>query len=1750
MASIDRLEIQIEAQANKANQSLEGLIKKLDRLSASLSGVNSRGLATMASGVNKLANAMTNINANTNTASFTRLANNLNKLNTVDTSKFNAIASAMNVLTTSLNRIGTVSQSAVEIAEIAKSLSKFGNSNTQRAIENMPQLANALTRLMSTLSTAPRVNTNIIQMTNALANFSAQGRRAGTAATSLTGSITRYSSAAARSSKGTKSLAASIGRLYAFVYLAIRAVKGLGKAIGSSMDFLETVNYFEVAMRQIGDSAASSWKEAGYNSAEEYAESFSQRAKQLTEKMTGYAVDKEGNAEFTGNKSLGMDPSQVMQYQAVFAQMSNSIGVAEESAMNFSKALTMLGADWASLRNTTFNQSWEKFASALAGQSRAVRSFGIDITMATLQEVAYANGVRTAVSEMNQATKAQLRLLAIMEQSEVAFGDLANTIGSPSNQLRMLQQNFSNLARAIGNLFLPVITKVLPYINGLVMALQRLFSWIGRILGIKFESINSAIGGAGDNIGDIVGDTDDLEDSLGGAEKAAKKLKGALASFDEINNRTTKDESDGGSGGGKPSAGGGIPELDTAIADALAEYEKKWQEAFDRMDNKAQEFADNVVAWFKKIWEIAEPTRAALSRLWNEGLKQLAGFSFDTLRDFYKNFLVPVGKWMLGDNAGLPRLFNVLNKMLTDIDWGRLRNSLYKLYESMSELAIFAFDALFDFVEYFLAPLGTWVLSSALPQLADILRGFIDDINWEKINASLERFWKALLPFAKAIGQGMINFFQDLAKVGAAFINIIVPGGLNALSAALEMFDPRTIERIGYALGVLLAAYLGFKAVTKVSGIISGAFAALHSPQLLSGLRNVTTRMMGLVNTIPIATSALTGNRNAANALATFYPRLNRQIAGVSSAFETFRANLGSGAFFSNTLTDLRNWGAGLSGIAKGAIGVTAVFAEFNIIKNVFEDMALGTENVAIGIGKIAIAAGIAAAALKLIGLSNPWTIAIVGITGVVAGIMGINDAMKQVETESIGNSIKNALTVPGGTPLSELSAGFATVMEGIGGSFSIITEKSAGLEQADSNIRNTWLEIEKIETAMDAGVLSVEEGKVELTRLFGELATTAGEKFGALEDTLLAAFGENGVLSGVYDRLGISTENTTSTIIELNDKVEKRIKELTKLLSETEPTNPNYALYREELAELMTQTDELTTAMGNYDLALSQINYSDLVGDDGKLDDAKLQEFLDDIATATKTANTDVTAGIAGIKTALTEELNAALAVGDMESAEEFQTKINALPDALTLLKEDIALKSVELTDTVQKDLVGGMSDVIKQAGEEWENNSFPFKGDKSTFVSDAVREYQNNFLSPVSGQIESTISQFGIDGAGWSKAAGEKIMEGLFDVTQIGTVGYSGAAQNRVTLKDNYESIITGGINDAKPGIIKAANESAGFLVDGYQETIASAEIDASNMVNTAATSVQNAQDSHSPSKLSMGFGKDWVDGYNLGITENAKSSETAIALWMDSIKAYFTEDTWTSLFSGMTLSFQTQWGIFTEWWNGEALPVWWEEGVTPWFSAEKWTEITEGMKTGILAQWTQFTELWKAEFTNWWTTDIVPWFSLEKWQLFGTNMKKGMFAGFKGILSSVSDILNKIIKSFEDSMKNIIKSINDFGASYNGMAASMGNSPVPKLNNFSIKSIPQYQAGGFPEDGLFMANHNELVGQFSNGDTAVINNGQIIEGVKRGVYEAVKEAMAQSDNTTQIKIGLEPDSYGLFKIVREESNKFINSTGESPF
>jgi len=339
-----------------------------------------------------------------------------------------------------------------------------------------------------------------------------------------------------------------------------------------------------------------------------------------------------------------------------------------------------------------------------------------------------------------------------LDSTRYAWGDLSNTLGQPANQLRLLQSNFENLARTIGNIFLPVITNVLPYINALLIAVQRLFAWVGNLLGIKIGDMGMSIGSSAVDMSDMQDAAEGVADSTGDAAKNTKKMADNLQEFDKLNVVSSKDSS-----GGKDKGNGvGAGILDDAFMKTFDEYQKAWESAFTNMENSAQAMADKIQGAFKKIWEVAEPTREAIKRLWNEGLRELGDFSADTLIDFYKNFLVPVGKWTLGED-GLARFFNITNSMLKDINWAKLRTSLNDFYKELSRLTILTFTSLLDFYANFLKPVAVWGIGNGLPRLLDVMTNLSKKINWEKFVGALNDVYRALSHLT--IGRGFLPPF-------------------------------------------------------------------------------------------------------------------------------------------------------------------------------------------------------------------------------------------------------------------------------------------------------------------------------------------------------------------------------------------------------------------------------------------------------------------------------------------------------------------------------------------------------------------------------------------------------------------------------------------------------------------------------------------------------------------------------------------------------------------------------------------------------------------------------------------------------------------------------------------------------------------------------------------------------------------------------------------------------------------------------
>lgn len=355
----------------------------------------------------------------------------------------------------------------------------------------------------------------------------------------------------------------------------------------------------------------------------------------------------------------------------------------------------------------------------------------------------------------------------------------------------------------------------------------------------------------------------------------------------------------------------------------------------------------------------------------------------------------------------------------------------------------------------------------------------------------------------------------------------------------------------------------------------------------------------------------------------------------------------------------------------------------------------------------------------------------------------------------------------------------------------------------------------------------------------------------------------------------------------------------------------------------------------------------------------------------------------------------------------------------------------------------------------------------------------------------------------------------------------------ENGVYLIEGLQNGISGTINDVYDifseskwkeigqgmldGLIKPFESSNGidtismFATDIYN-TI-SDTLSESQFSTIGTTAVSGLASSFTTTALDPIFGNLETSLMNAWNQAAVWWSGTAMPTFFSAnVSPWFTTEKWKTTTDGMKTGLIAKWDEFVSQWKTKT-NTWWNTNVKTWFTVEKWKEQGDHFKTALLDKWAEFETQWNTNINNWFTNNVSTWFTKEKWEPFGTNMKDGIYSGFKGIVKEVGDLVNGMIDLFNTGLSRIAESMNDLISDYNEAAKEMQEDTISHVSFRAIAhvDIPKYSVGGFPEDGLFFANHNEMVGQFSNGKTAVANNEQIVAGITAGVREAVADVLA---------------------------------------
>lgn len=904
------------------------------------------GLSRTASGLNTLANGLNNLGNIQNLGGITSAVNavkNLSKVNMAgfDTSKMTEIANSVSDLATKLSGVSEIESTVtrvvgslarlsnsgqyignvttefpelgkqvvklvrklssanaidISITKVVEGIAKLANAGKRvgETVANLKKLGNGVINLLKKLQNAPQINSNVANTIQGLGNLASSGSRistvsdrASTSTKKLGNALSSLKDKLKSAHKSSKGFVSSIGMFYAKFFLVIRAVKKFGQAIGSAQDYIEEFNYFSVALDKVGKDSANQFKKAGYNSAEEYAGSFRKRFGKLQKQLTGYDVDyNTGDATNAFSHNLGLDLTEVMNYNAAIAQITNSAGMLGETSIDSAKALTMLSADWASLSNLDTADVMQNFQSGLVGQSRALYKYGIDITSAGLAQTAMNHGITESIKNLSQQSKMQLRVLTMLEQSKVAYADLARTINQPANQLRMLQAGFKKLSLTIGSLFMPIVQKLYPYMNAVVMVLQDFAQWVAKLAGIKLGDTDGSR--KTPEVPDYSNAADDTDKVAKNMDKTAKKTKKAadnLQGFDIVNK--LQDNSDSDSGDTDPSGGNANIDLSKDISDALKNYEKIWDNAFKSNQNKAVELYKKMKKAILDAWKGGDFTSlgSALANWINKGMRNIPWTKIKkttkkiakSLATFLNGFVKDLDWTKLGENfsEGLNTWFETSYTFFKTFDWLKFGQSIKEGITA----AINTFDGdlagkslgakLRGMIQFAFGVMVDFPYKNLGKKIGDYINGFLEEMGEVRKNTGLTG-WQELgktisdgitgildtidtalstvnwLEVGKAIGDFLseIEWGKTLLKVG----KIIVKGLFNALKVAISAFirDPLGIA---FKLSSVLAGVFAYKKLKTLWTSLKTVFGNGISNSLMSAKINskgLTDKFSGL----------------------------------------------------------------------------------------------------------------------------------------------------------------------------------------------------------------------------------------------------------------------------------------------------------------------------------------------------------------------------------------------------------------------------------------------------------------------------------------------------------------------------------------------------------------------------------------------------------------------------------------------------------------------------------------------------------------------------------------------------------------------------------------------------------------------------------------------------------------------------------------------------------------------------------------
>lgn len=824
---IDKLSIEIESNASNASGEIDKLAGSLGNLKNNLNGISSlKSLSTTLKNLSAVAKSI-------NTAQFVQLANGMDRL-----------ASSF----TGLNGFKTGATGLLkQIADIKVIASDLGDTKFDKFTEDINKLKTAIQPLQdlgktnlgsffNQLKKLPEISkqldtvdfnkfsSQMKQLANAIKPLNGVSIKLGRAFSNLpwhikkaTTQMESYSRSASKASKTSGSLMSRLGKSVASFRTMTFVIQGVVGALTSvfeeSSQYVENLNLFNVAMGETTQSALD-----------------------FANKVQG---------------DMGIDTSEWMSFQGRLNNLITGFDVASDKAQIMSQNLTQLAYDYSSLMNVDPSESFDKINSAMSGQIKGLKDYGNNVSVAMVKQTGLKYGLEGAVSEWDQNTQAIMRYITIMNNASKVdvFNDMARTIATPANAVRILTQQFTMLKRAVGNIASVFISKLIPYVQIAVQWLTALANTIANFFGFELPKIDySGIAGGGGALDDVEDSANGASDAVGGTADKVKELKKQLMGFDELNIINKPDDSsDSGSGGSGGAGGGGsIGDIELPQYDFLKGLENQTNEMMERLAKKMAEMfkpvtnswnkygkgvLDSIEYQWTEIGKLVDSIGVSFGTVWQNGTGEE---TMDHIFSIVTNINITVGNlakqfrtaW---DEAGngtqivqnLWDSFNVFLGLIDDIsrdlvklsdtlDFKPAVKSVVNFTDAFKDLSTTISKLLYGGYKNVLEPLAKWSIEKAVPSLVDSL---------SKAVKGLSKVLDALRP--------TINIIEKVATALLKMAGNTVLKAIDLLASAVDgigsMFKkfPGLMTGVTTAVGAFIAIMKFDKTITSIKSLQS-----------------------------------------------------------------------------------------------------------------------------------------------------------------------------------------------------------------------------------------------------------------------------------------------------------------------------------------------------------------------------------------------------------------------------------------------------------------------------------------------------------------------------------------------------------------------------------------------------------------------------------------------------------------------------------------------------------------------------------------------------------------------------------------------------------------------------------------------------------------------------------------------------------------------------------------------------------------